>query len=200
MILIAIHLMCAMASPVHAEGHSMQALVVSPEFERFDFTQYQEKDGIATTTTHTLSDGSAAEYQRVGEEYFTRITPKDSYFSIEKHFYLDGKIKEKGLKDIEQFFRKGIWYSFKKDGSLGKKTNYDEAYPFSFEKLMDYLVKEKIYLFPRRPRAPLIQRAITPSGPRWCVRILKEKWIEVRTIDGKTGEVLKTEKENYMRI
>jgi hypothetical protein len=129
--------------------------------------------------------------------------PNNSYFMLEKTFYSNGNIKEKGLRYADNGFRKGVWYKFNEHGILISKTDYDEPFKFTWEMLLDFLKKENIPIPQGHRRVggwqTIIERSIfsTLDGCVWQVEWLKGNYtnekdnIEVLTINGTTGEVVK---------
>lgn len=175
--------------------------VVTKEFEMLDFREY---DSVKRNYSVTLKDNMHVQYMGYSGGYKVTIQPANSYFSITKLFDDRGYITEKGLLFNSGGFRKGVWYHFT-NGQLSREDNADKAFPFSFEQLYDYLVKEKIPLASGHIEygyQTQIRREVDEKGARWSVEWLKDhtripNLIETITIDGKTGKIIDKKYTNF---
>jgi hypothetical protein len=182
--------------------NKMRTPVVTKDFEKFDFQKF---DSIQGFSIYTLEDGTHLELLKEADEYLSRETPKDSYFTLVKIFYLNGNVKEKGLSINSGDFRKGTFYYFDESGTLIREEDNDLLYKYSFEDLLKYLEKEKIPLtmgFIGSGIHTSIYKKNDTDGVKWLIRWLKETSslpaiIEEIIIDGKNGNVISKREIEY---
>jgi hypothetical protein len=174
--------------------NKMKIPIVTKEYERID-SQYF--NWVKNFESKTLDDGTYIEYQKQSYGFIERIIPKDSYFKIIKQYYHNGNIRQKGVIFISGSFKNAMWYYYDEQGSLTREEDNNKDFPFTFEKLFEYLQKEKISLTkgeiqPYSGFHTDIDKRVNGNEAFWVVRWLKgPTLIEERIIDGKTGNVVK---------
>ena len=181
--------------------------IVTKDFEMFDFDAYEKRtqritlpDGIVIDIDVSLS-GS---YEGI---YFEIFHP-NSYFSLLKHFRLDGTLKCKGLLHVRGF-DKGVWLYFDELGNLTKEENLDEPFIYTFEDILKFCRRRNIRVekgfysrdsanWPSNLLATHIYRECLEEECKWIVQHVKQTRrnflgnliLETITIDGKTGKML----------
>jgi hypothetical protein len=169
-------------------------ITLTESFERFDRELYDQlNDKKESEVRKTLPDGTLLNmFDYYGGRGFSQgILPPDSYFSLEKKYYRDGKIRNKGW---EWEFRKGVWYEFDEDGNLTARTDYDAPYTFTWEDVLEYCRKNSIDVV-RHPwghyEPTSIDRGVEDGKYRWSIsHEVEYGGHEILTLDGKTGELL----------
>jgi len=150
-----------------------------------------------------LSNGNYVEIVEANSGLSYREFVKDSYFIITKGYFRNGNIKGKGLFFNNKTFQKGTWYEFDESGKLIKETDYDKPYKFTFEEIVKFCENEKIPL----QKGPILQstgyhtvirRDFNAESSWWQIEWLKKpNVIEIITLDGNTGKVLKRQDTDY---
>ncbi len=181
----------------------MNIPVVTNEFEKFEFKNYDSSKGVNRVI---LPDGTYQEYDSQSPDgYIVTIQPNNSCFMIIKKFYKDGNIMEKGLMINSGDSKKGNWYYFDKQGRLLREEDNDLPFKFTFEDLFNFLKKEKIPLAVGRIQGGFhtqINNNPDPKETWWEVRWLKDKSrmpnvIEEIRINGISGKVISRKQSGY---
>ena len=177
-------------------------LVVTPEFETFDMVRFERIrfrpnsfDGM-----EILDNGTTIIMKKVNAGSSYAEIPRDSYFFLNKAYYFNGNIREKGLFFIYDGFRKGMWYYFDEQGNLTDSIDHDKPFRFTFEQVLAFARKEGLvfmktpvdwdYYSPWRPK---IKREYNPiSGECWWeigwYKGIPPGAIERIRLDGVTGK------------
>lgn len=178
--------------------------IIDKKFEIFNREYYDRLYKInPNSLNELLSNGNYIEIVEANSGLAYREFVKDSYFIITKGYFKNGKIKGKGLVFNNKTFQKGIWYEFDESGQLIKEIDYDEPYKFTFENIIEFCKNEKIPL----QKGPILQstgyhtairRDFNTESSWWQIEWLKKpNVIEIITLDGKTGKVLKRQETEY---
>jgi len=189
---------------------TMRYPIVTKDFETFNNYQYENrKDKNSSFLEEFLKDGTYIEMLKSESGNVYRETPKDSYFTITKGYYINNNIHGKGLffnAVGSGGFQKGTWYEFDEQGNLIKEIDYDKFYKFTFEDILKFCEREKIKI----SKGPVlystgwhndILREYSPiSGQAtWTIEWLKETdTIQTIKIDGTTGQVLSRTDAHYI--
>ncbi|WP_123872968.1 hypothetical protein [Chryseobacterium contaminans] len=177
---------------------------IDNKFEKFDQDHYNKiyKKDIYLAYDK-LSDGTYIEMDQSKNMKSYVETPLNSYYRITKIYYTNGNIKSKGLSSNTGYFQKDIWYEFDEQGNLIKETDYDKPFKFTFEDILKFCEKENIEI----KKGPIsqsgwhniISRKIETDKPIWKIERLKRSdLVEIITLDGITGKVIKRETEEYL--
>ena len=180
---------------------------ITKNFETFDNNKYKELEKVNHLyQSEFLQDGTYIEMLKSNSGNVYRETPKESYFTITKGYYTNGNIHGKGLFFNLSWsgFQKGIWYEFDESGKLIKEIDYDKPYDFTFEDILKFCEREKIPL----QKGPILQstgyhtvikRDYNAHNSWWIIERLKQSdIIEVITLDGDSGKILKRENREYI--
>lgn len=189
----------------NAQKNKLMIPEIDNKFEKFDSIKYSYLHTKNPHNTNEVqSDGSYVEMIKLKESrYF--YTPKDSYFTLVKLYHNNLNIKKKGVGiNTGAFtFKLGIWYEFDEQGNLIKETDYDKPFKFTFEDILKFCEKENIEI----KKGPIsqsgwhniISRKIETDKPIWKIERLKRSdLVEIITLDGITGKVIKRETEEYL--
>jgi hypothetical protein len=124
-------------------------------FEKFDFeswdNNYKDYKKGNSRESYLLDDGS----EFLPGVYKTDcsmsiLPPKPAFYLIDKQFYRNGNIKEKGkyfgeLKLDATRIKIGFWYYFDEKGNLTKEENEDKKFSkFGYNELLQFFDKEKL--------------------------------------------------------
>ena len=183
---------------------------INENFEIFDF-YFFEKNKItigdldmfkSESVYKTLDNGTFIEIIK-SNNYCYSETPLNSFFMISKTYFLNGNIQSKALSFNWSGFLKGLRYEFDESGKLIKETDYDKPYKFTFEEIVKFCENEKIPL----QKGPILQstgyhtvirRDFNANSSWWQIEWLKKpNVIEIITLDGNTGKVLKRQDTDY---
>lgn len=215
---------------------------VSPNFETFDFQKTREETLKIPSKAASLKNSEAKErgYSYEGkldenrfihrsffeimdeskkfiikpEEYYPLeiIYYENSPFMIQKTFYPNGNIKEKGLKIVKGNIYKGNWYYFDENGKLTHTIDNDKLFDFSWEQVEKFMEENKIsmpignfyvegktsvgrvstLLYPKSSEKEAPQSILKAWGITWK----GEEWNQYYSVvlDGDTGKILKRTK------
>lgn len=82
--------------------------------------------------------------------YVEESLSPNAYFGLYREFYLDGKIKKKGVYFLNGF-NKGVWETYDEDGRVIDRIDYDEPYKqYPWEVIEEFCNQHKINLFDER--------------------------------------------------
>jgi len=205
---------------------------VNPSFETFNFQKDKEKytktdliysnnNGDYSGTSYNLElktdNQTIIKYYGLLESGkiinpYEFIYYDNSPFMIQKTFYPNGNIKEKGLKIVKGNIYKGTWFYFDEKGKLINTINNDKLFGFSWEQIEKFIEENKIemllgngnhghnsinrwspFLYPQSSEKNSTQKvdrnlwSITYKGEGW------NQYFEV-VLDGDTGKILKRTK------
>ncbi|SCY49509.1 hypothetical protein SAMN02927916_2297 [Flavobacterium anhuiense] len=201
------------AQKKNKEKHSNKEIMIpkiDKNFEIFDFYFFEKNkttiDGLdmfkSESVYKTLDNGTFIEIIK-SKNYSYSETPLNSFFMISKTYFLNGNIQSKGLAFNWSSFLKGLRYEFDESGNLIKETDYDKHYQFTFEEIVKFCENEKIPL----QKGPILQntgyhtvirRNFNCENSWWQIEWLKKpNTIEIITLDGNTGKVLKRQEADY---
>lgn len=168
---------------------------VTKESEKIDVSKFGNE------SLSIIQDDISIQYIPYSSGYQIISTPLNSYFQTIKNFHANKNIKEKGILFNSGNCLLGVWYIYDEQGKLIKEENYDLEYPFSIEKLLNFLIDQKI---------PLAKGVVTDgyntkiiktneaNRPCWIVKwLITPDKIEILTIDGETGKVIDREYMEY---
>jgi hypothetical protein len=96
---------------------------IDNQLETFDievFNKESVRDKRILTTNNSVIEEDTQSFGYAQQTY-----PNDSYFSILKLYFSNGKIKEKGVY-FNNGSEYGTWYKFSEEGKLIKETNYNQ--------------------------------------------------------------------------
>ncbi len=169
-------------------------LADSKSSDTFDIEKFNrlEKGG---EYRDTLQDGTVI--RRISSEVdFIEFEtpPPPSILRVSRSFHLNGNLKMKGMsyRSDEDL---GIWREYDEQGNLIKEENYDEGYDYSFEDVVKFLRIRGVDLFGK-------YTSIRRNDGVWEVSYVKgngyPKYFHVFSIDGKTGEVLSSDKNEFV--
>ncbi|KMQ61257.1 hypothetical protein ACM39_17725 [Chryseobacterium sp. FH2] len=147
---------------------------INSNFETFDFKRTREETLKIPSQAAALQDSEAKEkgyyyegkldenrsiyrsfFEIMGENKKFIIKPgeydpleiiyyNNSPFMIQKTFYPNGNIKEKGLKIVKGNVYKGTWYYFDENGKLTHTIDNDKLFGFSWEDVEKFMEEQKI--------------------------------------------------------
>ncbi len=178
---------------VTKQEYRINILSESKSSDTFDIEKFNrlEKGG---EYRDTLKDGTIV--RRISSDIdFAEFEtpPPPSILEIFRSFYLNGKLKSKGLyypNDVEL----GVWQEYDEEGNLIKEEDYDEDYEYSFEDLLKFIYRRDIDLFDE-------YTSIRRSDGIWKVAYVQgkgyPKHIHDVTIDGKTGKIISDHKNEF---
>ncbi|MET3025558.1 hypothetical protein ABXT06_02665 [Flavobacterium sp. UW10123] len=177
---------------------------IDKNFEVFDSQKFNNsKKENPYVLREFLSDGNYLELDQGSYGKGYKLTPKNSFYQILKLYYKNGNIKIKGVGFNGNGFHVGTWYEFDESGNVIKETDYDKPYQFTFEEIVKFCENEKIPL----QKGPILQstgyhtvirRNFNSEGSWWQIEWLKKpNTIEIITLDGNTGKVLKRQEAEY---
>jgi hypothetical protein len=175
---------------------------VNSSFELLDLNQYDTTKG---NYSMVLENGTYMTFFRYAAGYTVTLEAPDTYFAVVKNYDKRRYILSKGLSFIAGGFRQGTWYYFDDSGKLSKQEDNDKAYPFTFEKLYEFVLARKIPLQIGHIAQGLptkISKRDTPQGPEWVVVWVKDHTkvpnvLEALSVDGVTGKLKDTAYTNY---
>lgn len=217
---------------IQKKGYMYYIPNVNPSFETFNFQKDKEK----YTKTDLIYSNNSGDYsgtsynlelktdnQTIIKYYgllesgkiinpYEFIYYDNSPFMIQKTFYPNGNIKEKGLKIVKGNIYKGTWFYFDEKGKLINTINNDKLFGFSWEQIEKFIEENKIemllgngyhghnsinrwspFLYPQSSETNSTQKvdrnlwSITYKGEGW------NQYFEV-VLDGDTGKILKRTK------
>ncbi len=206
---------------------------VNSNFEIFDFQKdkekytqtglayYDEKSNGYTGTSYkleektenhtTIRDYGLLDNRRIIDPY-EFVYYNNSPFMIQKTFYPNGNIKEKGLKIVNGNIYKGIWYYYDENGKLINTIDNDKIFGFSWEQVEKFMEENKIpmmlgndyhrgismnrwspLLYPKSSERDNTQKA---GRNLWEITWKGEEWNQYYSVvlDGDTGKMLKRTK------
>lgn len=188
----------------NAQKNKLMIPEVDNKLEKFDSIKFSNEADIKFQILRkTEQDGSYIEMSQSKSMKSYVETPLNSYYRITKIYYTNGNIKSKGLSSNTGYFQKGIWYEFDEQGNLVKEVDYDKPFKFTFEDILKFCEKENIEI----KKGPIsqsgwhniISRKIETDKPIWKIERLKfSDLVEIITLDGITGKVIKRETEEYL--
>lgn len=206
---------------------------VNSNFETFDFQKDKEKytkTGLAYYDEK--SNGYTGASYKLEEKTENGTTIRDyglldngmiinpyefvyydnSPFMIQKTFYPNGNIQEKGVKKVGGNIYKGVWYYYDKTGKLINTIDNDKLFGFSWEQIEKFMKENDIPMLlgnvyhghnSIRRWTPLLypqssEKDSTQKSGRnlWSITYKGEGWnqyFEV-VLDGDTGKILKRTK------
>jgi hypothetical protein len=118
--------------------------VLTKETERFDFAFWEREKDAMGIVDKWLSPNLHVSVRYSGDGYELMITPKDSYFSLYKYYYISGVIRLKGYRFARGGFNKGLWYIYDETGRLTAEEDQDIPFTFNFEDLLAFCERENI--------------------------------------------------------
>nr|WP_294787505.1 hypothetical protein [uncultured Flavobacterium sp.] len=177
---------------------------IDKNFEVFDSVKFNNsKKENPYVLREFFSDGTYIELDQGSYGKGYKLTPKNSLYQISKTYYKSGNIKVKGIGFNGDGFYVGTWYYFDESGKLIKETDYDKPYKFTFEEIVKFCENEKIPL----QKGPILQstgyhtvirRDFNAESSWWQIEWLKKpNVIEIITLDGNTGKILKRQDTDY---
>lgn len=187
------------------KGKNMNTPVVTKDFEKFDSALFNSrKDKSDNVLRATQPDGSYLEMTVWDGGMGYSLTPKTSYYMLQKVYYKDnGNIKAKGLYFNNGFLQLGTWYEFDETGKLVREVNYDKDYRMKLEDVLRFCEQEGIKV----DRGPILQstgyhtkirRSGNTQGRTWSIEWLKQpETIEKVLLDDATGKVLNRTEIHY---
>lgn len=188
----------------NAQKNKLMIPEVDNKFEKFDSIKFSNEADIKFQILRkTEQNGSYVEMSQSKSMKSYVETPLNSYYRITKIYYTNGNIKSKGLSSNTGYFQKGIWYEFDEQGNLVKEVDYDKPFKFIFEDVLRFCEKENIEI----KKGPIsqngwhntISRKIENDKPIWKIERLKRPdLVEIITLDGIKGKVIKRETEEYL--
>ncbi len=188
-----------LSSPTIQINPIMNIPTLTSEFERFDLSKFDRKVEINKISK---PGGIYIESEKLDDGYTERIYQENSCFFILKNYYANCNIKEKGVLFNSGYFKIGNWYSFSAGGQLAKTYNDENIFTFNFEKLYDFITKERIglsfgFIHDYTGFHTVIQKKIDiNNNPLWVINWQKEpQIIEEISISGSSGKVLSRVKE-----
>ena len=123
--------------------------------------------------------------------------PMPNMFYRYKEFYLNGNLKENGLRCKKGAFQKGVWSYYDSTGKLTKEVDYDKPYKITWEQIERFISKKNI---PLEKIFSISRKILVIEGTLWY--ILWEKKPddgELITIDGDTGEIINVTYQNLRK-
>ena len=176
---------------------------VDDQFESFDpYLHLTDKDTNNIDHSFTTEDFYYRQYG-YGDGFVTLTYGHDSYFKVSKHYYADGKIKEKGVA-FHTGHPIGTWYLFDESGNLAAEKDSDAGYLFTYEDVINYCINNDIPLTKGYVRGGY-QTRILKQGADWKnlknwmidYQSAEDKTTEI-TLDSKTGKELNREVHDYI--
>lgn len=215
---------------------------VNPNFETFDFEKSREETLKIPSKAAALKnseakergysyEGKLDENRSIHRSFFEIIDKnkkfvikpgeyhpleiiyyKNSPFIIQKIFYPNGNIKEKGLRIVKGNMYKGIWYYFDEKGKLIKTIDNDKLFSFSWEEIEKFMEENKIpmpigsfdvpgktslgristLLYPQSSEKEALQSALKSWAITWGGEERNQYYSII--LDGDTGKILKRTK------
>lgn len=146
--------------------------------------------------TYTDKEENEIKQTKRDKYYSIIIQSKHNVFFIEKDFYLNGVLAQKGSRYKGYGFLKGIWTDHDEYGNITKQIDYDAPYKaFPWEKIKAWLENRKIDLLDPFTE---VSRNNENNQPIWYLNWDTKKLdkygnqiIQDVELDGKTGKVLK---------
>lgn len=147
-----------------------------------------------------------------GESYPLEIIYyNNSPFIIQKTFFPNGNIKEKGLKIVKGNLYKGTWFYFDEKGKLINTIDNDKLFGFSWEQIEKFMEENKIEMLLgngnhghssiNRVSTLLYPKSSEKEAPQsilkaWGITWKGEEWNQYYSVvlDGDTGKILKRTK------
>lgn len=182
--------------------------VVTPEFEIFDTARYNRIKKEGKSYGSEISCTGDKVFMNKNKKYYSyNETPPNSFFFINKTYYLNGNIKRKGLGFNYDQFAKGTWYLYDEYGKLSETIDYDEPFKFPFEKVLEFCKKEGIhfktgYVEWDGEYHPSIRREYKPALDicYWEIEWLNPKLgkLEIIRLDGITGKEISRKYMEYI--
>ncbi len=131
--------------------------------------------------------------------YSKKNINKKVYFEKNYNYFPNGELKQYGVI-YPNFFKKGIWYWYDKEGSIEKYEDYDSPFEYSWENVLEFLKKQKI----KKQDIYQIGRGIEKQQALWYIsfktkELYKTDKVKDYTLDGKTGKILKEEIRDVSR-
>ena len=216
--------------------------IVKPDFETFDFEKTRQETLKEPSRAAALKnsnakergysyDGKLDENRFVHRSFFEILDANMKYiikpgeyhpleiiyynnspFMIQKTFYPNGNIREKGLKIVKGNIYKGMWYYFDEKGKLIQTIDNDKLFGFKWEQVEKFMEENQIpmilgnayyggvsinrwtpLLYPQSSEKDSTQKSdrnlysITYKGEVW------NQYFDV-VLDGDTGKILRRTK------
>lgn len=98
--------------------------------------------------------------------YVERVTKPGTHIDHYKEYYKNGVLKEAGDFFTKSDFRKGVWHYYNEQGVETKVIDYDKPFVFTFEKVLEFMKRNKLSL---EDRWTSINRITDSKGSRWIV-------------------------------
>ena len=190
---------------------------VDDRFETFDIELFEKLKKLDKDYQKNLAEGNdyvsvvlpdgtyfyIRDSSKTDDYYYIKEFPPYSYFAVAKSYDRRGYITEKGLLGEPNFWEKGRWYYFNKEGKLEKTINYDEVSKFTFEQVEDFCLSKGMKL--RRGykgEGALIRRIYIPGVSYNCWEItyilVGDEYGDYYRLDLQTGKVLSYRKYEYI--
>ena len=190
---------------------------VDDRFETFDFELFEKLKKLDKDYQKKLAEGNdyvsvvlpdgtyfyIDDSSKTKDYYYIEEFPPYSYFAVAKSYDRRGYITKKGLLGEPNFWKKGRWCYFNKEGKLEKTINYDEVSKFTFEEVEDFCLSKGMKL--RRGykgEGALIRRIYIPGVSYNCWEItyilVGDEYGDYYRLDLQTGKVLSYRKYEYI--
>ena len=185
---------------------------IDNKFEKFDIEWLKENataisddkipdyEYLKNNETSTIFMGGRKTYGYWVWKFFN-----DSYFAINKLYYPNGNIKEKGWhfnKETIDGFKKGVWYYFDESGKLIKEIDHDEPFKFTAEDVFRFCRQDErcnlVKGYVSKRESSSIRRELQFLDYKNCVWIITNHLSgerETIILDGISGKVLSRESE-----
>jgi hypothetical protein len=157
------------------------------DIEKFYLNQAKYK-----SAAFILNDTAKIQQFETKEYFVEYIMPDGSLFKEYNTYYKSsGSLYETGLVYKEGFI-KGVLKTYNELGKLIKEEDYDAPFTYTFENILEYLKDNGIDI--NSDRVTVDRYIDGNENPVWTVRCRISDYFIIKTLDGRTGELLNTQK------
>jgi len=169
------------------EKHITMDTVKKLDIEKFYLNQAKYK-----SAAFILNDSTKIQQFETKECFVEYIMPNGYLFKEYNAYYKNsGMLYETGLVYKDGFI-KGVMKTYSESGELIKEEDYDAPFTFTFEDILGYLKDNEMDIYSDRVRVG--RYTGNNQDSYWTVECKISDYLIRKTLDGRTGELLKTEK------
>jgi len=158
------------------------------DFERFYlYREKYKREGFIQ-----INETTKIQQFETKEGFAEYVMTIGSLFYEYNSYYTSGALYQTCLMYKDDRFIKGVLKTYNESGKLIKEEDYDAPFTFTFEDILEYLKDNEMDI--HSDRVTVSRYTGNNQDSYWIVDYRVSNYIISKTLDGRTGEVLSTEK------